>query len=173
MATIDMLPTIANLAGAEFPARKIDGLDITEVITGKKEQSPHEALFFYYHANDLESMRSGKWKLEFPRTYTSLDGKPGGKGGKSVPYKNLKITGVQLYDLDADPGEKNDLSAAHPEVVTRLAALADKQREELGDGLMQRPGTARREPGKTGPASVFPSDEGFDKKPDPAYAPKK
>ncbi|MGC4016201.1 MAG: hypothetical protein QM755_17015 [Luteolibacter sp.] len=67
-----------------------------------------------------------------PHLHLSLDGKPGGKGGKSVPYKNLKITGVQLYDLDADPGEKNNLSAAHPEVVTRLAALADKQREEFG-----------------------------------------
>lgn len=172
LATIDMLPTVARLSGAELPAKKIDGRDITEVITGKNDISPHEALFFYYHVNDLESMRSGKWKLEFPRSYTSLDGKPGGKGGKQVPYQKLTIPAAQLYDLDADPGQKNDLAAAHPDVVVRLAALADKQREELGDGLVKRTGTARREPGKTGADAVFPSDEAFDKKPDPAYAPK-
>ncbi|QUE49366.1 sulfatase [Luteolibacter ambystomatis] len=172
LATIDMLPTIASLSGAELPARKIDGRNITEIITGKSDASPHEALFFYYHVNDLEAMRSGKWKLEFPRSYTSLDGKPGGKDGKPAPYKNLTVPAVQLYDLDSDPGQKTDLAAAHPDVVARLTALADKQRAELGDALGKQPGTARRQPGKTSPASVFPSDEGFDKKPDPKYTPK-
>ena len=36
----------------------------------------------------------------------------------------------QLYDLDADPGETNDLYAEHPEVVARLAALLERYRRE-------------------------------------------
>ncbi|BCU77931.1 arylsulfatase [Luteolibacter sp. LG18] len=169
LATIDVLPTVAALAGAELPARKIDGVDIGDVITGKSDRAPHEALFFYYHGNDLESMRSGKWKLEFARSYSSLAGKPPGKDGKAVPYTQVKIPAAQLYDLDADPGERSDLAAARPEVVARLSALADRQREELGDELVKRPGTARRAPGKTTAVSVFPSDAGFEKKPEAKY----
>ena len=68
--TIDILPTVAQLIGAELPDHKIDGLDISAVILGKTDKSPHEVLYFYYNANDLEALRSGKWKLELPRAYT-------------------------------------------------------------------------------------------------------
>ena len=86
LMTIDMLPTIARLIGAKLPPNKIDGLDISEVITGKTDQSPHDVLYFYYHKDDLEALRSGKWKLELARSYRSLNGRPGGKNGRPVPY---------------------------------------------------------------------------------------
>jgi hypothetical protein len=47
------------------------------------------------------AVREGKWK--WFRTYENLP---------------------QLYDLDADPGEKTDLASRHPDVATRLAAAA-------------------------------------------------
>jgi hypothetical protein len=42
--------------------------------------------------------------------------------------------GLSLYDLDKDPGEKDDLAAAHPEVVKELQAFADSERKRLDAG---------------------------------------
>jgi arylsulfatase A len=72
--TIDLLPTIASLIGAPLPDRKIDGLDITPLITGVPgATSPQEAYFFYYHGNSLEAVRSGRWKLHFPASLSKHD----------------------------------------------------------------------------------------------------
>jgi len=141
LMTIDMLPTVAKLIGARLPERKIDGLDISSVITGKSSESPHEALYFYYHKNDLEALRSGKWKLEFARSY------------QAVGYGESRVSRPELYDLDADPGEKIDLAASHPEVVALLQKLAEKARAELGDDLTRRKGSENRPAGNIeGPA---------------------
>lgn len=146
--TIDIFPTVAKLIGAKLPDHKIDGLDISELIQGKCEKSPHEVLYFYYNANDLEALRSGKWKLELARKYRSLNGRPGGHGGLPAKYDILTIKQPELYDLDSDPGEKNDIAGQNPEVLTKLIAYADKARQELGDGLTGAEGTERREPGR-------------------------
>ena len=105
-STIDLLPTFARLADVELPAdRVIDGKDIWPLMAGKPgAKSPHEA-FFYYRGNNLEAVRSGRWKLRRTK-------KP------------------ELYDLDADISEKNNLLDKHPEIVTRLSAiLAEVDRE--------------------------------------------
>jgi arylsulfatase len=171
LMTIDMLPTIAGLIGAKMPPNKIDGLDITDVITGKADNSPHDVLYFYYHKNDLEALRSGKWKLELAREYRSLNGRPGGKGGKPVKYDALKIPQPELFDLTADIGEQKDVAAENPEVLKKLLSAADQMRAELGDELTSQTGTARREPGHATDKDVYPSDEGFPKAFDPKYRP--
>ena len=43
------------------------------------------------------------------------------------------VTELELYNLQSDIGERNNVAGQHPEVVERLAALADKARGELGD----------------------------------------
>jgi arylsulfatase A-like enzyme len=148
LMTIDMLPTIAHLIGGRLPDHKIDGLDISDVITGKAANSPHEVLYFYYGQNNLEALRRGKWKLELPRHYASLNGRPGGHGGMPVKYDLLAIGAPELYDLDADPGQKNNVAAQHQDVLDKMLAYTEKAREELGDGLTNRSGTGRREPGR-------------------------
>jgi arylsulfatase len=50
--------------------------------------------------------------------------------------------------MEQDVGERKDLSAANPEVVKRLVALAEKARDELGDALTNRKGKGNREPGR-------------------------
>jgi arylsulfatase A len=157
LMTIDMFPTIAQLIGGRLPDHKIDGLDISEVISGKTAESPHEVLLFYYKVNDLEALRSGKWKLELPRHYASLNGRPGGHGGMPAKYDTLAVRGPELYDLDVDPGQKNNVAAKHPDVVRRLLNYAEKAREELGDNLTRHKGSGRREPGRVadpGPAKA-------------------
>lgn len=156
LMTIDILPTVTKLIGAELPERKIDGLDISQVILGESDSSPHEVLYFYYNRNDLEALRSGKWKLEFARKYRSLNGKPGGADGKPANYSQLEIPEPQLYDLDADIGQQHDVAAQHPEVMAKLQDYAAKARADLGDDLTHSNGTGRREPGKVAGAGEYP-----------------
>lgn len=156
LMTIDLLPTVAGLIGAELPQRKIDGLDIAPVMFGKSNTSPHDVLYFYYHANDLEALRSGHWKIELPRKYQALDGQPAGTGGKGTAYKSVRIEKPQLYDLNADPGQTRDLAESQPDVLQRLLQLADQARADLGDGLTGAKGPGRRNPGRIDGQPVYP-----------------
>ena len=133
------------------------------MITGKTDKSPHDVLYFYYHKDDLEALRSGKWKLELTRGYRSLNGRPGGKNGRPAPYVQLKIPQPELFDLDADPSQHHNVAAEHPEVLKELLTAADRMRAELGDGLTQQSGTKRRAPGQVTGQDVFPSDTAFPK----------
>ena len=145
--TIDVFSTVAALLKAELPGAKIDGKNIWPLIAGEKDaRSPHEVLYFYYHRNNLEALRSGKWKLVFPHGYRSLRGKPG-SGGRPNPYRQ-KRCGLELYDLEADIAETTDVSDRHPEVMERLIGLGMKAREDLGDELTKSPGKGRRPPGR-------------------------
>ncbi|MFV0444613.1 MAG: sulfatase [Planctomycetaceae bacterium] len=143
-ATIDILPTIAHLIGAKLPDHPIDGLDIWPLISQTPcPPTPHEA-YLYYWGNALEAIRSGDWKLHFPHSYRSLSGTPG-HDGQPDGYTTAK-TGLALYNLKDDIGEKTDVKEQHPDVVARLEKLADTARAELGDSLRKQPITALRPP---------------------------
>jgi arylsulfatase A-like enzyme len=145
--TIDLLPTIARLAGAELPAHKIDGLDIWPLFAGEPgARSPHEAYYFYWN-RELQAVRSGQWKLHFAHRYQTLAGKPGGRGGRPVATAAAE-TPLALYDLVSDIGESTDVAAQHPEVVARLKALAEKARADLGDSATGQKGAGTRPAGK-------------------------
>ncbi len=150
LMTIDILPTVAGLIGADLPERKIDGKDVWAHIVGRPDKQAHEALFFYYHNNHLEAMRSGRWKLHFPHGYRSMIGRELGADGSPGKYDHSVKAGLELYDLEADIGETNDLAADRPEVVERLLEMAEAMREELGDKLSEREGSARRPAGRAG-----------------------
>jgi hypothetical protein len=89
----------------------------------------------------------GRWKLSLPRTSRTLDGKPGGVDGGETAYVEKPVP-LALYDLEADPRETTDVSAAHPEVMEAILAHVEAARAELGDALTKREGRARRAPGK-------------------------
>jgi arylsulfatase A-like enzyme len=145
--TIDILPTVAKLAGAELPKHPIDGLDIWPIVTGKPNaKSPHEALYFYWEQH-LQAVRSGHWKLHFPHEYNTLADTPGGKDGKPAKYEKTE-TPLALYDLESDVGETKNVADKHPDVVRRLEALADKARADLGDSATKQQGKGVRPPGR-------------------------
>jgi len=133
-AMIDLLPTFASLAGAALPERKIDGFDMADVWFGRREEaSPRDLTgFFYYHAEQIQAVRSGPWKL-----YLKLDQKLMNLADKTEPAE------LRLFDVRHDVAETREVSAAHPEMVARLNAMAEAAREELGDlnrqGKGQRP----------------------------------
>jgi len=149
--TIDLLPTIAKLIGAELPKHPIDGLDVWPLIAGKKGASnPHEAYAFYYANNQLQGVGTGdgRWKMLFPHRYRSLAGRPGGKGGIPAKYEQLSVEQPELYDLQRDVGERRNVIAEHPDIARRLEAFAETMRADLGDSLTQRKGRGVREPGR-------------------------
>ena len=148
LMTIDVLPTLARLAGASLPPRKIDGLDVWPILRGDRgATNPHSAYFIYYNQGDLLAVRSGDWKLFFPHTSQTLAGRPGGTNGMAGRYQQLPV-GLELYHLKRDPAERVNVIAQHPEVRDRLMALAEAARVELGDKRLQRIGTGVREPGR-------------------------
>lgn len=143
--TIDVLPTLTHLAGAALPAQKIDGKNIWPLLSRDDATSPHEA-YYYYWGKELHAVRSGPWKLHFPHAYRSLKGEPG-KDGQPGPYVERQC-GLELYNLNEDIGESNNVAAKHPEVVGQLQKLADKIRGELGDALTKTEGAELRVAGK-------------------------
>jgi arylsulfatase A len=145
-STIDILPTVAKLIGADLPDRKIDGLDIRPLMFGEAE-SPHQSFSCYYADGELQAIRNERFKLVFPHTYRTLNGHPGGQGGLPIPYKEAQAV-LSLYDLDNDVSETTNVLADHPEVVNELQAAADKMRSELGDKLTNQAGTEIRPAGK-------------------------
>ena len=130
-ATMDVLPTLATITGAPLPEHKIDGVNILPLLKGDPDANPRDHLFYYY-GKQLRAVRQGRWKLHFPHGYRSYKGVEPGKGGLPGPYAHSE-TGMELYDLENDIGEKHDVAAKHPEVVERLTVLGERARKELGD----------------------------------------
>ncbi len=142
--TIDILPTIAEITGTTLPDHPIDGKSILPLLRGDENaQSPQEAYYFYY-GQRLNALRSGKWKLHLPHSYTTLSGREGGRDGKPVPY-DIARTDTVLYDLENDISETTDVKDVHPEVARRLAKLAAEMQQKLGDEGIS--GSEIRKPG--------------------------
>ncbi len=131
-ATIDLMPTIAKLAGGEAPSdRVIDGIDISELMHGKAEVL--DRTYFYYQHDCLRAVRSGKWKLLLPHTEPV-------QVSIATKWKNhiakadaVRIEKAQLYDLDSDIGETTDVSAQHPDKIAELMKLAAWAQQDIGD----------------------------------------
>jgi arylsulfatase A-like enzyme len=146
---IDLLPTFVSLVGGSVPSdRKIDGRDLSPLLRGQSKESPREA-HFYYRGYKLEAVRCGPWKLALgPQAEAMGQGKTGSDAAAS---------GVRLYNLNAEIGERTNVAAEHPEVVKRLQSLAAQMAADLGDG---KPGPGVRPAGEVEhPALLIPGAE--------------
>ena len=152
--TMDLLPTFIKMAGAEFPPdRTLDGRDISPLMLGEAgAESPHEAIY-YYTETHLQAVRSGPWKLVFPRPGRDESEWLLSRDGAFVGEILQPVTELELYNLESDIGERNNVAARHPEVVKRLTALANKARDELGDYDRVGSGVRFFEDGPNGPAA--------------------
>lgn len=145
---IDLLPTIAEITGAKLPETILDGKSAWKVLTGKTQESPQEAYFFYYRVNELFGVRYGKWKLYFPHRYRSMKGQEPGKDGLPGNYRMVDLEALELYDLDNDIAETTNVADEHPKVVEKIKLLANDMRSRLGDSLFELEGSETREPGR-------------------------
>lgn len=151
LMTIDLLPTIAKLTGAELPAHKIDGLNVWPLISGAPgAKNPHEGYAFYYANNQLQAVTTGdgQWKLVFPHTYRTMSEQTPGKDGMPGKYRNIKLEGAELYNLQNDISETKNVAAQYPDIVARLQEFAAKMRADLGDSLTNTSPTNTRPPGR-------------------------
>ena len=98
----DLLPTAAAFAGARTP-EGIDGRAMDTALTGNGEPPRHAHLYWeFFEGGSAQAVRSGRWKA----------------------VRRPMFSGpVELYDLEADPGETQDLAAALPDVVERLVMV--------------------------------------------------
>ena len=109
---IDILPTLAEAAGAQIPARqRIDGINLLPFLTQHAKPPARRTLF--WRSGSYEAVRDGDWKLQVSRH----------------PPR------IWLFDLAADPTELSDLSARRPEVVKRLRADLAAHDQELAKPL--------------------------------------
>lgn len=149
--TIDLLPTLAKLAGAALPKdRLLDGRDIWPLLTARKNaKEPHDAFYFFW-GGELHAVRSGKWKLHLPHPWRDIPEL--GRGGQPGRTRQAQIE-LSLFDLEADSSETTNVAARHPEVVTQLMVYVERARTDLGDTLVKREGKNVRPAGtlKTNP----------------------
>jgi len=101
----DLLPTFCDLAGAPTPVG-IDGVSIASTLLSSSHQRTRE--FIIHEAGGSSSIIRGRHKLI-----------------RSVPKRSTKPTKptLQLYDLEADHSEQNNIVQQHPELVETLEAL--------------------------------------------------
>ncbi|MGD9857285.1 MAG: sulfatase [Planctomycetaceae bacterium] len=112
-STLDFLPTFGALAGYDPPTdRLIDGVDQTALLLGDSEQGNRHD-FFYFSQGELHGVRRGNWKLMLPHREKFFGF-----------VKDRGSNEVELYDLESDLGETNNVAASHPELVKDLLAYA-------------------------------------------------
>ncbi len=128
--SIDILPTLAYLAGAGLPENPIDGRNVWDLITAKPGvKNPHEYYPFSTGRNFEGVISSdGRWKLHLPHSYRTLvkvgrDGMPG-------KYTQKKI-GLSLFDMEKDPYETTNVLEEHPAVAGRLKELAERHQQKF------------------------------------------
>ena len=130
MCTIDLLPTIAKLAGAKLPKNPIDGLDVWDLIIDKNgAQNPHK--YYAFSTNKtFEGVISGdgRWKLHLPHSYRVVS--EVGNDGKAGKYRQENI-GLSLFDMEADPLETANVIDKFPEVSARMQRFADTHKSEF------------------------------------------
>jgi arylsulfatase A len=137
LSTLDLLPTLADLAGAPLPQSRIDGHAVGPLLLGDPgARSPwDDDGFLFYFMEQLQAVRSGPWKL-----YLALDAKFVDLARKPAPSR------LELYDVRNDPSETREVSAEHPQIIMRLMALTARASQNLGN--MDRPGKGQRPAGR-------------------------
>ena len=132
--TMDLLPTLAALAGTKTPDdRVIDGEDIRHLFHGDFAKADPDKAYFYYLRVHLQAVRQGKWKLHLPRAKEPIGAVPFSRNVHIAPADRIGFEKPFLVDLEKDLGETTDRSGQNPEVVRRLLALAESMRKDLGD----------------------------------------
>lgn len=136
--SVDWYPTLVKLAGGSLEQKlPLDGKDIWPVLTAGAK-TPHDALLLCGTTPARAAVRAGDWKLLVGASDRNAEEEGDRDGGKSV----------ELYNLAADIGEKQNLAAANPDKVNELRGrLDDWMKSAVASGSIAAP------PGESKPAA--------------------
>jgi arylsulfatase A-like enzyme len=126
--SIDLLPTIAQLAGAALPKNPVDGKNVWDLIAGNPgATNPHE-YYAFSTGSVFEGVISGdgRWKLHLPHQYRTLV--EAGRDGMAGKYRQASIE-LSLFNMEADPFETTNVIDKFPEVAARLKGYAERHRQ--------------------------------------------
>jgi arylsulfatase A len=128
--SMDLFRTCLALTGTPPPAdRPLDGVDLSAVLLANAPG--REARFFYYFGDEIWGVRRGPWKLHLKTTDPA----------SVVTWGQWVIQAHNpplLFDVETDPGETTDQAKDHPEVVSELLALIERERADVSPGPAQR-----------------------------------
>lgn len=114
---LDVMPTLCRISGADVPSH-VDGRDLLPLLRGEDPDVGHDVLV--WDTGHETAVRKGRWKLKTAKSKRHAD------------YEMVDLElGTFLYDLGADPGERQDVAAAHPAVVRELRAVHARWRASL------------------------------------------
>lgn len=111
-STVDLMPTFSEMAGVKAP-EVADGMSILPTLTGEKEQTA-DALYWEFYEGDRspkQAVRKGDWKLIRFQFYTPENAE------------------VELYNLENDIREQNNLATEYPEKVKELVKILDQEHQ--------------------------------------------
>ena len=130
LCTIDILPTLVYLAGAELPQNEIDGKNMWDVITNKSGATNPHPYYAFSTTRFLEAILSGdgKWKLHLLHDYRYVV--TYGEGGFPGKYQQREQSPA-LYDMEADPYERMNVIDMHPDVARKLMQFAEQHRQRF------------------------------------------
>ena len=136
----DFMATCAGISNSTLPANAgEDSFSLLPALLQEPYEEPLREATVHHSVDGYFSIRKGKWKLAFCP----------GSGGWSFPNpqeaREEGLPMMQLYDLEADPGEQVNLLDQHPEVVSDLTALMEKY---IRDGR-STPGAPQQNEGET------------------------
>jgi len=118
---MDWFPSIAKITGSSIPKDLvIDGLDISKVLTDKGNRKNSDLLFF--DGKQLQGYRSGQWKVKLPYR--------GFRGNKWKQF--VKAHDTLLFNLNTDPGEKNNLFEKYPEKAKEILKEMIEKYQDMG-----------------------------------------
>jgi len=110
----DILPTFAEITGAEIP-EGIDGLSFLPSLIGKKQQQ-HDFLYWEFHEQGGKiAVRMGNWKA----VKLNVNKIPQGE--------------IELYDLSTDMGETNNVASAYTEIVNEMEEIMNREHDPSKD----------------------------------------
>lgn len=128
--SVDLLPTLCQLAGIPLPENEIDGENVWDLISGREGAANPHAYYAFSNNSNFEGIISGdgRWKLHLPHAYRVLetngaDGIPGKYGSASID--------TALFDMVADPLESTNVLSENPEVAAELIKLAEYHKSKF------------------------------------------
>ncbi|MCE9553448.1 MAG: arylsulfatase [Planctomycetes bacterium] len=114
---IDLMATLGEVVEKKLPEGAAeDSLSMLPLLTGAKHDKPLHETTILHSGDGTFIVRQGAWKLILGR----------GSGGFSKFQPAKDAPAGQLYKLDADLAEKNNLYNQHPEIVQRLTQELEK-----------------------------------------------